>query len=81
MIMSIIFLIFIIYSSIVNSSYSIIKLSSFNETFFSLDNEFLIFEYENQVDNRIIDGGIYFILGKGNKPTTKIYIYMIHLIK
>ena len=75
MIISIIFLIFIIYSNIVNSSYSIIKLSSFNETYFSLDNEFIIFEYENQVNNRIIDGGIYFIFDKGNKPTTKIYIY------
>ena len=72
---SILFLLFMCYSNTDNYTYSILKLDSFNETYFNLNNEILIFEYENQIDNIVDEGSIYFIFDKGNKPSTEIYIY------
>ena len=70
---SIIFLLIIICNS--NAENHIIQLNTFNETYFNLNNEFLIFEYKTNFDNSVKNVEIFFIFDKGNKPSTEIYIY------
>ena len=71
----ILFLLIICNTNTENPLHSIIQLNPFNETYFNLNNQFLIFEYKSIVDKRVIDGETFFIFDKGNKPSTEIYIY------
>ena len=55
-------------------SFNIIKLTDFTKTEFTLDNEFLIFEYHNDVNNTF-KYDIDFILDEGYKSSTKVLFY------
>ena len=53
--------------------YSPIKLINLKETSFSLNNDYIIFEYN--IDHIDYYSPFYFVFNKGNRPTTKVYIY------
>ena len=61
-------------SFLLNESYTPIQLHDFSKTNFSLENEYVIFSYENSVQ-KIFAHSIYFIFDKGEKSSTKIYLY------
>ena len=68
-----IFLISLIGSNAKKNLYSPIKLINLKETSFSLNNDYIIFEYN--IDHIDYYNPFYFVFNKGNRPTTKVYIY------
>ncbi len=68
-----IFLISLIGSNGKKNLYSPIKLINLKETSFSLNNDYIIFEYN--IDHIDYYSSFYFVFNKGNRPTTKVYIY------
>ena len=51
-----------------------IKLVDFSRTKFTLDNEYVILEYSNNIEKNF-NYEINFIFDEGNKPSTKVYYY------
>ena len=60
--------------SLLNDTFNIIKLTDFTKTRFTLQNEFVFFEYKNNY-NKYFDYGIDFIFDEGQKSSTKVYYY------
>ena len=58
----------------VQNSFDPIKLADFTRTKFTLDNEFVILEYTNDIE-KDFNYEINFIFDEGNKPSTKVYYY------
>ena len=74
---NIIFLIFIFTFIRINTkenSIITVKLTDLKEKSFSLNNQIIIFEYENKIE-RIYNSSINFIFKYGEKSSTKVYIY------
>ena len=63
-----------LYSPLKNDFSNYIKLNDFTKTKFSLDNEFVIFQYENKY-NYSFKYEINFILDEGYKSSTKVFFY------
>ena len=69
------FIIYLIRNSISkDNSFTTIKIEDLKETKFSLNNKYIIFEYDNR-EQRIFSSSINFIFNKGKKSSTKVYIY------
>ena len=69
------FIIYLIRNSISkDNSFTTIKIEDLKETKFSLNNKYIIFEYDNR-EQRIFNSSINFIFNKGKKSSTKVYIY------
>ena len=68
------FLFHLINSIAIQNSFSPIKLADFTRTQFTLDNEFVVFEYTNDIE-KDFNYEINFIFDEGNKPSTKVYYY------
>ena len=75
-ILNLFFIISCINSNIDDESYTPIRLQDFTKINFNLNNEYLVFEYNNNID-KLFKLSIFLFLAKGKKPQQK-YIYMIH---
>ena len=70
----ILFFIFSNIHSLSDISKDIIELKDLTKTKFNLDNEFVLFEYKNNME-KYFNSSINFIFDNGEKSSTKIYIY------
>ena len=73
-IINLFFIISCINSNIDDESYTPIRLQDFTKINFNLNNEYLVFEYNNNID-KLFNLSIFFIFGEGKKASTKVYIY------
>ena len=69
-----IFILLFISTKAKENSITTIKLIDLKEQSFSLNDQIIIFEYENKID-RIYNSSINFIFKYGEKSSTKVYIY------
>ena len=58
-------------SNISDNSFNIIKLQDFTKINFNLNNEFLVFEYYNNI-YKLFNSSIYFIFDIGQRASTKV---------
>ena len=70
----ILFFIFSNIHSLSDISKDIIELKDLTKIKFNLDNEFVLFEYKNNME-KYFNSSINFIFDNGEKSSTKIYIY------
>ena len=57
-----------------NNSFNVIKLQDLTRIKFNLNNEFIVFEYYNNI-HKLFDSSIFFIFDNGQRASTKVYIY------
>ena len=53
----------------------VIKLENFKKKYFDLFDEYIIFEYSNDVEMKFGGGSIFFIFDAGNRPSTNVFLY------
>ena len=68
------FLFHLIISIEIQTPFNPIKLVDFARTKFTLDNEYVVLEYTNNIEKKF-NYEINFIFDEGNKPSTKVYYY------